>query len=84
MQGNTANVGRFYPHNFNLTSASTTATYTTKSPFTYMGQEFTTSFTLEARNAGNEITQNYIGDFVKLAATAFDADSVFQAVDDIG
>ncbi len=83
VQGNTVNVGRFYPHNFNLTSASTTATYTTKSPFTYMGQEFTTSFTLQARNADNEITQNYIGDFVKLAATAFDVDSVFQAVDDI-
>ncbi len=56
---------------------------TTKSPFTHMGQEFTTSFTFEARNADNEITQNYIGDFVKLAATGFDVDLVFQAVDDI-
>ena len=83
VQGNVVNVGRFYPDNFNLTGAVTNPIHTSGNPFTYMGQEFTTSFILEARNAADVITQNYIGDFIKLAAIDFDDDSVFHAVDDI-
>ncbi|MCG8416189.1 MAG: hypothetical protein MI746_18375, partial [Pseudomonadales bacterium] len=83
VQGNVVNVGRFYPHNFNLTSAVTTPIYTSGNDFTYMGQEFMTTFVMEARNASNAITQNYIGDFVKLAAADFDDDSIFHAVEDI-
>jgi len=83
VQGNVVNVGRFYPHNFNLDSATTVAEYTSNTAFTYMGQEFPTSFILQARNADNEITQNYIGDFVKLSESAFDDDGIFHAVDDV-
>lgn len=83
--GNVVNVGRFYPHNFNLTNPVTTAVYNSADPnaFTYMGQEFMTTFVLEARNAANVITQNYIGDFIKLAAADFDNDAIFHAVEDI-
>ncbi len=83
VQGSALNVGRFYPHNFNLTSAVTTPVYTSGNSFTYMGQEFTTSFILEARNASDVITQNYFGDFVKLDALDFDNDNIFHAVEDV-
>ncbi|MCH7672927.1 MAG: hypothetical protein IIB72_12260 [Proteobacteria bacterium] len=83
VQGNVVNVGRFYPHNFNLSMAAAGAVCTPKSDFTYMGQRFTVSFMLEARNEANVRTQNYASTFVKLSDSDFDNDAFFHAVDDI-
>ncbi|GAB5499209.1 MAG: hypothetical protein PsegKO_15200 [Pseudohongiellaceae bacterium] len=83
VQGNVVNVGRFYPDNFNLTASVAAEVCSSGDPFTYMGQRFPVSFILEARNADDVITQNYIRGFVKIAGSDFDADSVFQGVDDV-
>ena len=82
IQGNVVNLGRFYPDNFNLRSAVTSPVYNSDSPFTYMGQEFDTSFVMEARNSDNVITQNYVGDFVRIDGSSFDPDNVFHGVVD--
>ena len=82
VQGNVQNVGRFTPNHFTLTLPSVTAMCTAATDFTYMGEPFPVSFVLEARNLAGAITQNYIGDFVKLAASRFAPDTVFHAVQD--
>jgi MSHA biogenesis protein MshQ len=64
----TAWVGRFRPHHFKLTEGTATPGCGT---FTYFGQDGfkTTDFELTAQNANNATTQNYEGDYAKLALT---------------
>ncbi len=83
VQGNVVRVGRFYPDNFALSSAAAAAVCSAGNDFTYMGQRFDVSFVLEARNASDVTTQNYIDGFVKLAGSDFNPDSVFHGVEDI-
>lgn len=83
IQGNVQNVGRFIPDHFTLTSASVSPMCTAATDFTYLGEPFPVSFMLEAKNSAGTITQNYHGDFVKLAAEHFAPDSVFHGVQDV-
>jgi len=58
----TALIGRFKPDHFVLTNPSITNRATaacTSSPFTYMGEPIGVGFKLEARNASDNLTQNY-------------------------
>lgn len=68
-------VGRFKPKSFALTGGGT-LTHRSAPPgcapastFTYLGEELTLGFTLEARNAQNVLTQNYTGAYAKLDLT---------------
>ncbi len=70
-----AGVGRFRPDHFAVSGASlanrTDKTCVPASTFTYLGEEFRLSFTLQARNAANAVTQNYTGTYAKLALGTF-------------
>jgi hypothetical protein len=64
-------VGRFKPKSFAVTGAPTLTNRwnpgcAPASIFTYLGEELTLGFTLEARNAQNVLTQNYTGAYAKL------------------
>jgi len=69
IQGDSPDIGRFYPQNFALVTSSTApitplitpACSATSAPFTYMGQPFGLSYQLEARNASvpGAVTRNY-------------------------
>ncbi|MEC6797765.1 DUF6701 domain-containing protein [Photobacterium sp. S4TG1] len=52
-------MGRFYPDHFMMVNGDVRNAYNELSPFTYMGQPFTTSFTIEAQNKDNQPTTNY-------------------------
>lgn len=71
-------IGRFTPDHFVVT-ATPTLTHRSSvtacmgppaSVFTYMGEQFKLDFTLQARNAGNVLTQNYEGAFARLNPVA--------------
>jgi len=77
-------IGRFYPDHFKITSSNDGAfgdNACTGSGFSYSGQNFSYSsnpnLTITAYNAATTpaVTQNYTGDFVKLAATDFSVSS---------
>ena len=64
-------VGRFKPKTFAVTGAPTLTNRwnpgcAPASSFTYLGEELTLGFTLEAQNAQNVLTQNYTGAYAKL------------------
>jgi hypothetical protein len=68
------NVGRFYPHHFEVTGSvisrsdlQTMEAQTT--PYTYMGEPQKVTLTVTAHNAADGATQNYAGNFAKLDAT---------------
>lgn len=62
----TNHFGRFIPHHFTISSASTTEACTSVTPFTYFGQDgAVTSFVLTAKNSSDVRTQNYTSTFVK-------------------
>ena len=62
-------LGRFIPHHFAVTPGSVGPGC---GAFTYFGQDgFTTTFTLTAQNAGNNITTNYAGVWAKLVPTSW-------------
>jgi hypothetical protein len=72
--GTSQPIGRFTPHHFTL-SATPTLTHRSDvaacvgppaSAFTYMGETFRLDFTLEARNAGEMVTENYQDAFARL------------------
>lgn len=80
MGQSSGNIGRIYPHHFkielpltgeglidraDLNTGDTEAVCST--PFTYLGEGFKTRFRLSARNADDQITQNYDGAFAKLS-----------------
>ncbi|MFZ2652480.1 MAG: DUF6701 domain-containing protein [Burkholderiaceae bacterium] len=76
--GASANVGRFFPARFALSSASVThrsgLACAPASSFTYLGENFGLGFTLTAQNSAGATTQNYTGSFAKLdpsSASAF-------------
>ena len=64
--------GRFIPDHFALSSPSLVnradIATCSASTFTYMGEDFKTTFTLVAQNGGNQITYNYAGNYAKLSA----------------
>jgi MSHA biogenesis protein MshQ len=69
IQGDSPDIGRFFPQNFALVSTTSAPitplitpacpTPTTTVPFTYMGQPFGISYQLEARNTAGVVTRNY-------------------------
>lgn len=62
----TVHVGRFIPHHFNISAASTTEACAVFVPFTYFGQDGAlTSFTLTAKNSSDNKTQNYTSTYAK-------------------
>ena len=63
-----ANIGRFIPDRFEL-SAGIVTEACASGGFTYLSQDFTTSYTLTAKNTGTATTVNYRGGFIKLDAT---------------
>lgn len=75
----TAYFGRFIPDHFGLTAGNlidradinTGSTETCTSSFTYLGEDFKTSFTLVAQNAANVTTQNYTGGHARLGLTSW-------------
>lgn len=79
-------IGRFRPDHFFVAASSLAtrdgAACSPASSFTYMGEGIGTSFTLQARNAANAITQNYTtaGGYAKLDPSAI-AQLVYGAVD---
>lgn len=72
--GGVSNVGRIYPNNFELISTSfgprtnQSAACAMASPFTYMGEDFSVSFQLQAKNFQGATTQNYFDDYAKLTS----------------
>ena len=72
-----ANVGRFIPAKFALSSASVShrsgLTCSPTSSFTYLGENFLLGFTLAAQNLLGATTQNYTGSFAKLDPTSASA-----------
>jgi MSHA biogenesis protein MshQ len=69
----TAVVGRFYPHHFELTRGDLTNRVERNcdpaSNFTYLGESLEFTYTLTAKNAAEDPTKNYIGDFAKFNGT---------------
>lgn len=72
-----AYVGRFKPSKFSLSAGAITPFCSSVSAFTYLGQPFTTGFTLTAQNALGATTANYTGSFAKLSSTGYQ----FKALD---
>ena len=66
-------IGRFVPNHFELSAASlknrNDLACSPPSAFTYMNEPILTTFTLTAKNAGNETTENYEGTLAKLNLT---------------
>jgi hypothetical protein len=62
--------GRFIPHHFGVTGVSlvnrSARSCVPASVFSYMGEDFKTTFTLVAQNAGNGTTYNYASSYAKL------------------
>jgi len=63
--------GRFVPDHFALASGTTLVNRTdiagcSSSAFTYMGEDFKTTFTLVAQNGNNQTTTNYAGAYAKM------------------
>jgi MSHA biogenesis protein MshQ len=96
---NSVNVGRFYPHHFDVTQAafdnradwcdqgllvSDGVTACASPAFTYMGEPMNANFTLTAQNIGNTTTLNYTGAFAKLNPIATNGILAFAAVDGVG
>ncbi|MEQ8315142.1 MAG: hypothetical protein RL839_06740 [Gammaproteobacteria bacterium] len=86
--GMAANVGRIYPNNFELVSASfgprvnQAMACAMTSPFTYLGEEFGLNMVIQAKNAIGNDTVNYIGDFAKL--TSFSELDIRAIIDEAG
>jgi MSHA biogenesis protein MshQ len=62
-------VGRFRPKHFAVTGIPTLTHRTDlacASTFTYLGEQLSLGFTLEARNAQDAVTQNYAGAYARL------------------
>lgn len=62
-------VGRFRPKHFAVTGVPTLTNRSSlacASTFTYLGEQLSLGFTLEAQNAQNAVTQNYTGAYAKL------------------
>lgn len=72
VRGTVANVGRFIPDRFELTSTQLVPRFhlndscVDPSIFTYMGEDFMVSFELTAVNVDDQPTWNYFGDYAKL------------------
>ena len=70
--GTSANIGRFIPYHFKITSKTDGELYDACSVFNYVGQttHYSTNplFTLEPQTKNNMKTENYIGDFFKLTS----------------
>lgn len=66
-------IGRFIPHHFSLESASITnrSDLDPGSVFTYMDEDFSTAFSLSARNSNDFVTENYRDGFAKLLLSNF-------------
>jgi hypothetical protein len=85
-------VGRFVPASFDVAvtnSGSFDNTCTTGiTPFTYIGQDFgfliAPTFSVTAKNASNETTRNYRGDFVKLGISSITVDPVTADSTNVG
>jgi MSHA biogenesis protein MshQ len=65
--------GRFIPDHFALANGNTLVNRAdiaacSASGFTYLGEDFKTTFTLVAQNGANQTTYNYAGSYAKLAA----------------
>jgi hypothetical protein len=85
VSGNVCNVGRFYPDNFviaNPVITNRSDIVACADPFTYMGENFTISYELQATslNPPGSITQNYINSFAKLDPAVL-ADMNYAATD---
>jgi hypothetical protein len=86
--GMAANVGRIYPNNFELVSASfgprvnQSMACAMSSPFTYLGEEFGLNMVIQAKNALGNDTVNYIDDFAKL--TSFSELDIRAIIDEAG
>jgi MSHA biogenesis protein MshQ len=67
----TANIGRFYPTTFVLTTGSigNKCAPTASGNFAYMGQSMALNTTIEARNSAGSKTSNYNGAYAKALAT---------------
>ncbi|MBN4055472.1 LamG domain-containing protein [bacterium AH-315-K03] len=76
--GASSYVGRFTPDHFVVQSPIVTAA---GANHTYLGQTFTSSFELVARNASNTTTQNYTGNFLKISASDLNSNADYGAVD---
>ncbi|MDD3802510.1 MAG: LamG domain-containing protein [Desulfuromonas thiophila] len=65
-------LGRFMPHHFRLTRGSLTnridSACASPATFTYLDEPLALTFILEAENAANDRTQNYVGAYAKLSA----------------
>lgn len=75
VSGNVCNVGRFYPNNFAIVNpvvSNRSDIVACADPFTYMGENFTIAYDLQAMslNPPGTVTQNYRGAFAKLDVTA--------------
>jgi MSHA biogenesis protein MshQ len=87
-----AGIGRFYPHHFELTQGDLTNRVERNcdpaSNFTYLGENLEFTYTLTAKNAAEDPTKNYIGDFAKFNGTGAvpfgeqDSDYTVAAIDE--
>ena len=61
--GTSGTIGRFMPDHFAVVTPATFAAGCVAGSFTYMDQAFTLNAAIEARNAADAKTQNYIGSY---------------------
>lgn len=71
MTSYSGNVGRFIPAHFTFSSKSLTAACTIGLDFSYMGQAFTSEFTISPQSQKGTALGNYTGDFAKLSVDDF-------------
>ncbi len=80
-----ANIGRFYPDHFTVSNGLVTEACNAGG-FSYLGQNFTASYLLTAKNTAGVSTTNYRDDFIRLDTSATPAlGSIdFGAIDNSG
>lgn len=78
LQGRSGYVGRFIPANFTVNNALLTPACST---FSYMGEDFSVAYQLQATNTQGAITRNYTGAYAKLLASDLAYVAVAPGVD---
>lgn len=76
-----ANIGRFYPDRF-IVSAGTVTEGCNAGGFSYLGQNFISSYLLTAKNTAGLTTSNYRNTFIRLSSTL--GTQSFGAIDSSG
>lgn len=79
---NSVDVGRFIPHHFTLDEAAIehrpALACSPTSDFTYLGEDLSANFKLQARALNGSLTRNYSGNFARLPAHALNPAALYN------